>query len=211
MELLLTILHYMILGFSLAAPIGPMNMEVIKRGLTEGIRSSWLVGLGGLSGDVILLVGIFFGFHQLLQNQLIQLLMYTFGVGMLIYLGVSSIQIALYKKMDTFDHGKHGKNAFLTGFTISIANPISLVFWFGVYGTSLQLVKSNFSLTVALICSFAIILGLFLWNLQLVLIVHYSKKMLKEQVLRGITFCAGILLIGFGGQFFLDLIKLLNK
>lgn len=210
MELLLTMLHYMILGFSLAAPIGPMNMEVVKRGLTEGIRASWLVGLGGLSGDMILLVAIFFGFHQLLQNQLIQLLMYAFGVGMLIYLGVSSIQTALYKNIGPIDNERHGKNSFFTGITISIANPISLVFWFGVYGTSLQIIRSNFSLTVALICSFAIILGLFLWNLQLVLIVHYSKKMLNEQILRGITFCAGILLLGFGGQFFFELMKFLD-
>lgn len=211
MELLITMIHFMILGFSLAAPIGPMNIEVLKRGLTEGVRSSWMVGVGGLTGDILLLMGIFLGLHQFLDNQVIQLLMYVSGIAILGYLGISSIHAALFKPFEHPAANSAGmKSSYLTGLTISLANPLSLLFWFGIYGASLQGLTANYSLAASLICSFAIIFGLFLWNLQLVLAVHFSKKWLKDSVLRGITFCAGIMLLGFSGQFFMQLSDLLT-
>jgi threonine/homoserine/homoserine lactone efflux protein len=209
MEYIISIFQYIILGLSLAAPIGPMNMEVLKRGFTEGFISSWLVGLGGLAGDVIILISIFFGFRDLIQNIWIQSFMYIVGIAMLSYLGITSITTAFKIKFNPtgFNRG-NSRNAFLSGFIISIANPISLIFWFGVYGTSLQVLISTHSLLFAIICSFSIIVGLFLWNLNLVLTVHFSKRVLNEKVMRGITFIAGITLICFGIKFLFRLMKL---
>jgi threonine/homoserine/homoserine lactone efflux protein len=211
MEYLLTIIQYIVLGLSLAAPIGPMNMEVLKRGFTEGFMSSWLVGIGGLTGDVIILISIFLGFRDVMQNTWIQYLMYIIGAGMLCYLGITSIYVAFKKRLSrsNLNQGK-SRNAFLSGFTISMANPISLVFWFGVYGTSLQLLISKHSLLFSIICSFSIIVGLFLWNLNLVLTVYFSKRLLNEKVMRGITFIAGITLICFGVQFLVRLMRLIQ-
>ncbi|MGG5254235.1 LysE family transporter [Neobacillus sp. SM06] len=212
MELLFVLLHYLFLGFSLAAPIGPMNIEVLKRGLTEGMRSSWFVGLGGLTGDIVLFMAILFGIHPFLQIKIIQLFMYIFGVLMLSYLGLNSMYTALYKPLDSPDtKPPRTKSPFFTGMTISLANPISLVFWFGIYGTALQELTAIYSLTFSFLCSLAILLGLFFWNLFLVLAVHFSKKLVKENLLRGVTFSAGIFLLGFGWQFFTELLKLLQK
>jgi threonine/homoserine/homoserine lactone efflux protein len=209
MEYFLSIIHYIVLGLSLAAPIGPMNMEVLKRGFSEGFISSWLVGLGGLAGDVIILISIFFGFRDLIQNIWIQYFMYIIGIVLLSYLGITSITAAFKIKFSPtgFNRG-NSRNAFLSGFIISIANPISLIFWFGVFGTSLQVLNSTHSLLFSIICSFSIIVGLFLWNLNLVLTVYFSKRILNEKVMRGITLIAGITLICFGIQFLVRLMKL---
>jgi threonine/homoserine/homoserine lactone efflux protein len=210
MEDLVAIIHFIVLGLSLAAPIGPMNIEVLKRGLTEGLLSSWLVGLGGMSGDMILLLSIFFGFRDFMQSTVILYLMYSIGIVMLSYLGITSILAALNSEFSNleFAHRK-SQNAFLAGFTISLANPISLVFWFGVYGTSLQVVTSTHSIIYSMFCSLGIILGLFLWNLNLVLTVHFSKRIINEKIMRGITLFAGITLLCFGIQFIVRFIELL--
>jgi threonine/homoserine/homoserine lactone efflux protein len=202
MENFITIIHYIALGLSLAAPIGPMNIEVLKRGYTEGFLSSWLVGLGGLSGDILILLSIFFGLQDFMQNKLILYVMYLLGVVMLSYLGITSLKKAINK---TFSEPEcvqsNSSNSFFTGFTISLANPISLVFWFGVYGTSLQLLTTTHSIPFSILASFAIIAGLFLWNLNLVLTVYFSKKMMNVKVMRGITFIAGICLLFYSIQF----------
>jgi threonine/homoserine/homoserine lactone efflux protein len=197
-----TIIHYIALGLSLAAPMGPMNIEVLKRGYTEGFLSSWLVGLGGLSGDILILLSIFLGLQDFMQNKLILYVMYLLGVVILSYLGITSIKKAItqtFIKPDCVQ--SNSSNSFFTGFMISLANPISLVFWFGVYGTSLQLLTTTHSIPFSILASFAIIAGLFLWNLNLVLTVYFSKKMMNVKVMRGITFFAGICLLFYSFQF----------
>ncbi|HJV31711.1 MAG TPA: LysE family transporter, partial [Bacillales bacterium] len=202
MEKFLIIIHYMVLGLSLAAPIGPMNIEVLNRGFKEGFLSSWLVGLGGLTGDLILLIFIFFGLQDFMQNIIIQSLMYIIGVILLSYLGVTSIYNALKKSFKQPDNARSkARNAYFSGFLISLANPISLIFWFGIYGTSLQILTSTQSISFSILCSFAILAGLFLWNLNLVLTVFFSKRIMNEKIMRVITFIAGISLLYFSVRF----------
>ncbi|MFC0270851.1 LysE family translocator [Metabacillus herbersteinensis] len=211
MEFVLTFIHYIVLGLSLAAPIGPMNVEVIKRGLSEGFYSSWLVGLGGLTGDVIVLLSIFFGLSEVMANPFIKIAMYIVGIIMLCYLGITSVKSAFSRDFILYDDQikTKSKNAYLAGFVIALANPIGLIFWFGVFGTSLQVLTSSHSMIFSILCSFAIIIGLFLWNLNLVFTVHFSKKIMNEKVMRGMTFFAGVCLMSFGAHFVMELAKLL--
>jgi threonine/homoserine/homoserine lactone efflux protein len=199
----------MVLGLSLAAPIGPMNIEVLNRGFREGFLSSWLVGLGGLTGDLILLIFIFFGLQDFMQNIIIQSFMYIIGVILLSYLGVTSIYNALKKSFKQPDNARSkARNAYFSGFLISLANPISLIFWFGIYGTSLQILTSTQSISFSILCSFAILAGLFLWNLNLVLTVLFSKRIMNEKIMRVITFIAGMSLLYFSVRFIIRFIIL---
>jgi threonine/homoserine/homoserine lactone efflux protein len=43
----------LILGFSIAAPVGPIGVLCIRRTLTEGIASGFLSGLGAATADAI--------------------------------------------------------------------------------------------------------------------------------------------------------------
>jgi threonine/homoserine/homoserine lactone efflux protein len=212
LEILLTFTHYVVLGLSLAAPIGPMNLEVIKRGITSGFLQAWYVGLGGLSGDIMILIGIFFGLHQVIELTYVQIVMYVIGIFMLGYLGISSMKIA-FSKVPHLDRSEgltsQGKNAYLTGFLIAIANPLSLLFWFGVFGTSLKVLMEVNSTIISLVCSFGIIVGLFLWNLNLCFTSHFSKKIMSERFMRGITLLAGIFLFGYAVNFVYHLFLLL--
>jgi len=50
-----------IIGFTLAVPIGPIGILCIKRSLTDGGRSGFLVGLSGASADVVYALSAAFG------------------------------------------------------------------------------------------------------------------------------------------------------
>jgi threonine/homoserine/homoserine lactone efflux protein len=46
-----TLLQNVLLGLTLAAPIGPVNVEIIKRGLNAGFRQAFLTGTGAMCAD----------------------------------------------------------------------------------------------------------------------------------------------------------------
>jgi len=53
MEFLNAYLQGLALGFSIAAPVGPVGVLCIKRTLEKGFRSGLLSGLGAASADAI--------------------------------------------------------------------------------------------------------------------------------------------------------------
>lgn len=55
------ILQGLIIGFALAAPIGPIGILCIKRSLTDGSRSGFMVGLSGASADILYALSAAFG------------------------------------------------------------------------------------------------------------------------------------------------------
>jgi threonine/homoserine/homoserine lactone efflux protein len=61
------ILEKIILGITLAAPIGPVTIEMISRGLERGFWAAFQIRLGAAAGNVLWLVGAFFGLSSLIQ------------------------------------------------------------------------------------------------------------------------------------------------
>lgn len=69
-----TILQNTLLGLSLAAPIGPVNVEIIRRGLKSGFRQALLAGAGAMSADATYLTLIFFGLISFLNIHLMKII-----------------------------------------------------------------------------------------------------------------------------------------
>ncbi|WP_342428333.1 hypothetical protein [Paenibacillus sp. FSL L8-0158] len=40
---------YVLLGFSIALPVGTITVEMTKQGLKNGFMHGWIVGLGGMT------------------------------------------------------------------------------------------------------------------------------------------------------------------
>ena len=45
------LLSYILLGFTLAAPIGPVNSARIDKGIKNGFWHAWIVGFGSMLAD----------------------------------------------------------------------------------------------------------------------------------------------------------------
>ena len=48
------IFSYILLGISLSAPVGPINIAQINKGI-KMVLSAWLVGVGAMSADVVMM------------------------------------------------------------------------------------------------------------------------------------------------------------
>ncbi|KRF43481.1 hypothetical protein ASG93_00710 [Paenibacillus sp. Soil787] len=56
-----TILSFFLLGLSLSAPIGPINAAMLDKGIKQGFLHAWVVGIGAMIADALLMILIYFG------------------------------------------------------------------------------------------------------------------------------------------------------
>ncbi|MDN7243078.1 LysE family transporter [Planococcus sp. N028] len=198
------LLGFIVLGFSLAIPVGAVTIEMIKKGMKSGFLRSWFVGLGAMSADVVLMLLIYFGISNLLTSLVAQLVIWVFGFTVLIYLGVSSIRDA-FQEIDIKLVGQKKLESllesYLTGFAIAISNPMSIVFWIGVYGAVLAESLQTFSKEKILLYSGGIFIGIAMWDIFVASSAHFGKGFVGERFMKWFYVAAGLALILFGVSF----------
>ncbi|MCM3719255.1 LysE family transporter [Fictibacillus phosphorivorans] len=206
-EFWLLSLHFMMLGISLAIPVGPIKLEMIKRGLSGGFWPSWLVGLGAVSADFIFMLIVFLGLSPFLQNHFVQIVMLVVGIIMLIVLGISTIKTAWSEKtMLILNEETPSQQPYWTGFTIALMNPINFLFWLGIYGGTLQDMPTN-ELWIQALLSLMIIAGIILWNINVAFAVHFFRLLINDRSIRVLTGLAGAGLLVFAYHLLVQLVK----
>ncbi|MCM3387070.1 LysE family transporter [Ureibacillus chungkukjangi] len=200
---------YVILGISLAAPIGPVNAAQITKGIYGGFGHAWLVGLGAMLADAIYMAIVYLGVFHFLETPFMQTLLWSFGCFVLIYTGVDSIINA--KKEIKMNKMKNDslKKSFFYGFLLSITNPLSMMFWLGIFGSVLAKTVTTYDLDHVILYSLAIFVGLFIWDVTMAFISSSFRKVLTAKLLGLISAISGLSLIGFGLYFGVQAIKLL--
>jgi len=194
-----TLLQNILLGLTLAAPIGPVNVEIIKRGLTHGFRQALLTGAGAMCAAGTYLTLIFFGLTSFLNSAFITGFLGIAGSLILIYLGAMSVKE--YFKNATqaaVPQRRMFKHSFIAGFALAISSPMTIVWWTGVFGALMAAQGPTRTGLSAFLSCLSILLGCFLWVFFLASALHWGKKIINEQMTRLISMIAGLFLIGFG-------------
>jgi L-lysine exporter family protein LysE/ArgO len=99
--------------------------------------------------------------------------------------------------------------SYLSGFLMSLFNPLSILFWLGIYGSILAKVVSEYPMQQLLIYSGAIVLGILLWDVVMAAASSLFRKFLTVRVLKAISVLSGLSLIGFGFYFGVQAARLL--
>ena len=80
-----------LMGLAAAAPMGPVNMLAIRRGVIGGWRHTLACGIGSITGDLILFSLVLLGGHYFfsdLSNPTLQTVLAAIGVIVLLPLGI---------------------------------------------------------------------------------------------------------------------------
>ena len=80
-----------LMGLAAAAPMGPVNMLAIRRGVIGGWRHTLACGIGSVTGDLILFSLVLLGGHYLfsdLSNPTLRTILAAIGVIVLLPLGI---------------------------------------------------------------------------------------------------------------------------
>ena len=194
-------LSYVFLGLSLAAPIGPINAAQIDKGLKNGFFHAWLVGLGAMVADAIYMILVYLGFVQFLEIPVVKLFLWLFGFFVLVYTGIESIIGAGTIVQSKTRNNEPLIKSFLSGFFMSLSNPLSILFWLGIYGSVLAKTITNYSTDQLLLYSGAIFVGLLIWDVTMATIASSFRRFLTSKLQVGISILSGLSLIGFGCYF----------
>jgi threonine/homoserine/homoserine lactone efflux protein len=187
----------MVIGLSIAAPVGPIGLLCIQRTLAKGRASGLASGLGAASADA--LYGGIAGFgitsvSGFLVTQ--QLWIRLLGGLFLILLGVRVfLRVPLSRAEVTGGLNLGGDYASTLGLTLS--NPLTIVSFAAVF-VGLGLVGSSGDFASATLLVLGVFAGSALWWLVLSTTVGAIKGRLRPLHLRWINRLSGAMIVCYG-------------
>lgn len=204
-----TFFSFIFLGLSLAAPIGPINAAQLEKGIRNGFFHSWFVGIGAIIADAFYMGLVYLGFVHFLEKPIIQSFLWSFGCFVLIYTGIESIISAGKVTTGNSRQSEPLIKSLMSGFFMSISNPLTILFWLGIYGSVLAKTISNYSADQLIIYTGAMFSGLMIWDLSMALLASTFRRYLSRSLLTSIAYISGLSLIGFGIYFGVEAMKTL--
>ena len=194
-----TLLRGILLGLSITAPIGPTNVEVIRRGAQQGWKSARAFCLGVIVALVIYLLLVVLGLSFLTESELFNIVLTILGVLVLAYLSYNALKDFFTGREIEFEEVGSGKGHFVPGIVLTISNPAILLLWTGIMGADLA--ASGASLSQGLMLSIGILMGVILFFTILIFLIHYGRKFLQQRVIKYVSLAAGVVLFLFCVRF----------
>ena len=197
-ELFGLLMQGIVLGFSIAAPVGPIGVLCIRRTLQNGFKYGLASGLGAASADavygMIAAAGLTLAADFLAKQQI---WLGILGGAFLLFLGVRTF-LSPPPEADGQDleTNKLGGD-YLSTFLLTLSNPITIFSFAAMFGG-----LNAGSGDGVRIGAFVLVLGVFsgsaLWWLGLSTSVNYFRKKFSVGVMQWVNHLAGAVIVGFG-------------
>ncbi|RPI84830.1 MAG: hypothetical protein EHM41_12360 [Chloroflexi bacterium] len=195
------IVRNIILGITLAAPLGPASLAVIQSGLRQGFLRAALTGIGITLADTTYLLVVFFGLSEFIEYTVVKASIWVCGTLVLFYLAVQSFRDAGGR----FEFAQAGspvsRNPVLVGYLVNISNPLAIVFWVGIFGSLLSASTGNMTRMEALFSSSTILIGILSWHVSMSFVSQWGRRFLNTKTAKVINVIAGLALTFFALRF----------
>lgn len=190
------ILKGLIIGFSLAVPIGPIGILCIHKTLKEGHLSGLVIGAGAATADAIYGCIAAFGLtvvSDILISQ--ELWLRLIGGGFLLFLGVKTF-LAHPEEQSTSSNGKGLFGSYVSTFLLTLTNPLTIFAFVGIF-TALGLGNG-----LNYFSAWTLVLGVFTGSCTWFLVLSYSvttfRKKFNSVGIVWLNKISGVLIIIFG-------------
>ena len=197
-----SIFTYMFFGISMAASIGPVKTVLINTGLKNGFFHAWFFSLGALATDIVYIFIVYFGVGQFINSVLLKVILWSFGCFVLLYTGIETL-LTLHKIEMNLKSRKRNRyrHSILSGFLMSWLNPLTILFWLGIYGSILAKTAGVSTGYEIIINSIAILLGIALVDFIYALFSSVAREKFSNRHLKIVSFISALIMIGFGIYF----------
>lgn len=188
------LLKGLLVGFSIAAPVGPIGVLCIRRSLTYGRITGFISGLGAATADAI--YGCIAGFGlSFISNFLVsqQIVFKILGGLFLCYLGLKTF---LEKPKTEPVTSTQTAGVFASTFLLTLTNPMTILSFLAIFA-GLGLAAATHYLD-AIILVIGVFLGSASWWLLLASGVSLFREKFNTQILKGINRISGIIILVFG-------------
>ncbi len=199
MDTLTVLLKGLLIGLSIAAPVGPIGLLCIRRTLAEGPALGFASGLGAASADAV--YGAVAGFGLAAVTDLLtggQTALRLGGGLMLLWLGWNTLRAR--PPADAAAAGRSGAagllGAYASTFALTLANPATILSFVAVLG-GLGLAGGGHGTAAAALVA-GVFLGSALWWLALSASVGACRRRVTPTAMLWINRASGAVLGGFG-------------
>ncbi len=172
-----TLVNGLILGWSVAWPPGPVNAEMIRRGLLPqaeggGFWSAWRVGLGACTGDFLWALSVSAGAGAVINTPAVRLILGVISFALLLILAfvfargawrtVQSQRNASPQAPGGGPARRGASHGYIVGLTLVLTSPWSIGFWLAVIGSQSGTLTGSFLNSLWL--ASAVLLGAIIWG-----------------------------------------------
>lgn len=191
------LLRGLIIGFSIAAPVGPIGVLCIRRTLAEGRTAGLVCGLGAATADAI--YGSIAGFGLTFISSILishQGWLRLAGGAFLCYLGIRTFLTrpaghAAPARGDGF------VPAYLSTFFLTLTNPMTILSFAAIFA-GLGLANTGGDYVSAGMLVLGVFLGSALWWLILAGGLGMLRERFNPRGLRWVNRISGVIIVGFG-------------
>lgn len=188
----------LIIGFSIAAPVGPIGILCIRRTIQYGRFSGFVSGLGAAVADAVYAIVAAFGL-TFISNFLIakQFWFHLVGGIFLVYLGMKTFGEKPPSQSQGVGHTSLWGD-FISTFFLTMTSPVTIIAFIAVFASiGFSDIEGNYIQGIALVVG--VFLGAAFWWLILSEGVTLFRKKVSQKVMVWINRIAGMIILAFGG------------
>ena len=199
MELLLLAGSWWLIGFSGAMIPGPVTTLVVTESAKRGFIGGPLVTLGHALLELAMVVALFFGFGDLLKQNVVAGSIGVLGGLVLLWMGFDLVRNAWQGKVSfsaaTSEQGtQQSGNPMLSGVLMSVTNPYWWLWWATV-GVAYLVTFRAFGIAGVIAFYVGHTLADWTWNSVVAFVISTGRRVMNDQIYRCILIVCGAFLI----------------
>jgi len=193
-----------LMGLAAAAPIGPVNMLAIRRGMLGGWHHTLACGIGSVAGDLILFSLVLLGNQYLLSdlsNPTLRTVLAAIGGIVLFPMGLKEPLRAYASARKRWNEGTvpaHMVSDVAASTALTVFNPVTMVYWVGVTSNWLPFAHSIFGSKAPGWGILMAAAGLMTWFTTLIFVVRFMPHRIGPTFFRIVNAAFGLILLAFG-------------
>ena len=191
------IFESLFIGISIAAIPGPIFFELIRRTMAKDFWYGAFLIIGEFLGNLALLLLVFFGLSNFLENKILNIALYLIGGIILLFIGFNALKLKTKNIEKSYDKKISNSNSLLAGFSIAVTSPIVIALWISLSGSYL----AQYNRLLALFNIGSIALGFLVFFVPLAMIVHLTRHKIPLNYVVNLSRIFGIILIVYGISF----------
>ncbi len=194
---LLFLLRGIILGLSIAAPVGPIGVLCIRRTLADGRLAGFVLGLGAATADMCYGAVAAFGLtviSSLLLGE--RLWVHLIGAAFLCVLGVRTMLACPATEPAALVARRSLIALYVSTFALTLTNPTTILSFIAIFA-GVGIVGTHSSALVAGLTVLGVFCGSALWWFILSGLVSLLRAKFTPRAMRWVNRLSGTILLGF--------------
>lgn len=186
-------------GMLLQLAVGPMCVMVFQTSATYGLLISLSLVLAIAIVDAIYIALSGLGIAAILNNNRVKYIIKIFGCIVLVLFGANTIAGAFHLTLlpsITLFSNISGRSIFIQGLLLTASNPLTIIFWSGVFST--QIIEHNYNNRQLFFFGFGCVLSTLCFLSLIAILGTVISGFLSQNVIEFLDICVGIILIYFG-------------